>query len=283
MMPLRMLDRRPLYRSLMNPLSPFLSLFRNIRLVFDLTRRDVSGRYRGAIGGKLWAFLTPLLMLAIYSFVFGYIFKSRWTTEETGDVHFSLVLFIGLIFANFLSECLNRGPMLVVSNPNYVKKVVFPLEVLPWIATGSALFHAAISVLVLLLAMLATGTPIAPTALLLPLLFLIFVPMVAGLMWFLAAMGVFFRDLQQFMAVVSTALVFLAPIFYPRTMLPEQARWLMSLNPLTFVVETGRDLILWNHLPDVWAMVAYALASLAVAWLGWITFQLTKRGFADVL
>jgi len=267
----------------MNPVLPYASLVTQGRLVLDLARRDVSGRYRGAIGGHLWAFLTPLLMLAIYSFVFGYIFKSRWTSAETGDINFSIVLFVGLIFANFLSECLNRGPSLVVSNPNYVKKVVFPLEILPWVAAGGALFHAAISVVVLLLAMIVTGTPIATTALLLPLVFVLFVPMAAGFMWFLAAMGVFFRDLQQFVTVVATALVFLAPIFYPRTMLPEQYRWLLSLNPLTFIVEAGRDLVLWNRLPDWQATMGYALAALVVAWLGWATFQLTRRGFADVL
>ncbi|MBD9369585.1 ABC transporter permease [Xanthomonas sp. XNM01] len=276
-------DGRSVARQLLNPFSPYRSLFGYGRLVFDLTRRDISGRYRGAVVGSLWAFLTPLLMLAIYSFVFGYIFQARWTADETRDVPFPIVLFVGLVFANFLSECLNRGPTLVTSNPNYVKKVVFPLEVLPWIGTGSALFHAAISVVALLVAMVATGTPVAPTAVLLPLLFLLFLPMVAGMMWFLAAMGVFFRDLQQFMGVMSTALVFLAPIFYPRTMLPEAYRWSLSLNPLTFIVESARDLVLWNQLP-AWSSVAgYGLASLAVAWFGWMVFQLTRRGFADVL
>ena len=266
-----------------NPFSPWLPLYRHGRLIFDLTRRDVSGRYRGSAGGTLWAFINPLLMLAIYSFVFGHIFKARWATAEMGEVKYPIVLFVGLIFSNFLSECLTRAPTLVVSNTNYVTKVMFPLEVLPWVAAGTALFHAAISVLVLLLAMLATGVPIAPSAVLLPLLFLLFLPMVTGLMWFLAAMGVFLRDLQQVMAVTATALMFLAPVFYPRTMLNEEYRWLMSLNPLTFMVEAGRDLALWNRLPDLWVAGGYALVSLAVAWLGWSVFQFTRRGFADVL
>ncbi|WP_273084391.1 ABC transporter permease [Stenotrophomonas nitritireducens] len=264
-------------------MSPYASLLRNGRLVLDLTRRDISGRYRGALGGVLWAFLTPLLMLAIYSFVFGYIFKSRWTVAEAGDVHFSIVLFAGLIFANFLSECLNRAPSLIVASPNYVKKVVFPLEVLAWVAVGNALFHAAIGVLVLLVAMLVSGTHIAMTVALLPILFILFLPLIAGLVWFLAAMGVFFRDLQQFMAVFSTALVFLAPIFYPRTMLPEQYQWLMLVNPLTFIVESMRGLLFWGQVPGWQPMLGYSLASVAVAWGGWAVFQLTRRGFADVL
>ena len=270
-------------RRLLNPFSPYAILSADGRLIFELTRRDIAGRYRGAIGGSLWAFLTPLFMLAIYSFVFGYIFQSRWTAAESGNVHFSIVLFVGLVFANLLSECLNRAPGLVVSNTNYVKKVVFPLDVLTWVAVGTALFHAAIGVLVLVLAMLATGTPVPWTVVLLPLVFLLFVPMLAGFSWFLAAMGVFFRDLQQIVAVFSTALVFLAPVFYPRTMLPEEYRWLLLLNPLTFVVEAAHDVVLWGQLPDWRLTCVYAAASLAVAWGGWAVFQLTRRGFADVL
>jgi len=268
---------------LLNPLAPYLGLAAHARLTWDLTRRDVAGRYRGAMGGKLWAFLTPLLMLAIYSFVFGYIFQARWTAAETGNISFPIVLFVGLIFSNFFTECLNRAPGLVVSNPNYVKKVVFPLEVLTWVAIGTSLFHACIGVGVLFLAMLVTGTHIPATALLLPLVFVLFVPMVAGFTWFLAAMGVYLRDLLQFVSVLSTALVFLAPIFYPRTMLPEEYRWMLSLNPLSFVVEAGRDLVLWGQLPDWKAALGYLAASLAVAWAGWMSFQLTRRGFADVL
>lgn len=267
----------------LNPLAPWAALFAHGRLIYDLTRRDISGRYRGAAGGTLWAFITPLLMLAVYSFVFGYIFKARWTAEEMGEIAFPIVLFTGLIFANLLSECITRGPTLVVANPNYVKKVVFPLDVLPWMAAGTALFHAAISVLVLLLAMLVTGTPVASTALLLPLLFLLFLPMLVGFMWLLAAFGVFLRDLQQFMGVMASALMFLAPVFYPRTMLDEQYQWTMSLNPLTFVVETGRDLVLWNRLPDPWSTLGFAAISVTIAWLGWNAFQMTRRGFADVL
>lgn len=270
-------------RGILNPASPFLSLFSNARLIYDLVRRDVLGRYRGAFGGILWAFITPLLMLAIYSFVFGYIFQSRWTAAETEEVNFSIVLFVGLIFSNFLSECMNRGPSLVTSNANYVKKVVFPLEILPWVAIGAALFHMVISVVVLMVAMFIVGVAFQWTVVLLPLVFVLFIPIVAGITWFLAAMGVFLRDLQQLVIVVSTALVFLAPIFYPRTMLPEEYRWIMALNPLTFVVEAARDVMLWGRLPEWQGVLAYALVSVAVAWAGWSLFQLMRKGFADVL
>ncbi|KPN19567.1 hypothetical protein AO715_06140 [Xanthomonas sp. Mitacek01] len=268
---------------LLSPLQVWRSAIANRRLILDLTRRDISGRYRGSAGGLFWAFITPLLMLAIYSFVFGYIFNARWTAEEMREVKFPIVLFVGLIFGNLLSECLTRGPGLIVAHPNYVKKVVFPLEILPWVAVGTALFHALISVLVLLLAMLVTGTPIQPTALFLPLVFFAFVPMLLGLTWLLAALGVYLRDLQQFVGIAATALLFLAPVFYPRTMLAEQYRWLLSLNPLTFVVEAARDLVLWGQMPSVTSVAGYLAASMAVAWAGWCVFQVTRRGFADVL
>ena len=267
----------------LHPLGPYVSLLRNARLIWELCKRDVSGRYRGSMGGMFWAFLNPLLMLAIYSFVFGYIFKSRWTAVESGNVNFAIILFIGLIISNFFSECLNRAPVLITSNPNYVKKVIFPLETLSWVTVGTGLFHALISSIVLVVALVATGTPVSLAAVLFPVLLLVFLPMVAGVTWLFSALGVYFRDTQQIMQVLTTSLVFLAPIFYPRSSLPEQYRWLLSLNPLTFVVETARDLILWGRLPDPVDALTYTLASLLVGWLGWLVFNATRKGFADVI
>lgn len=270
-------------RAGLGPFSPFLTLLRHGRLILELTRRDVSGRYRGSIGGLFWSFINPLLMLAIYSFVFGYIFRSRWPLVDGGEVHFSIVLFVGLIISNLFSECLNRAPGLVVSNPNYVKKVIFPLEVLPWVTVASALFHAAISILALLLVMWLSSTPIAWTAVALPFLLMLLVPMALGLTWLLAALGVYFRDTQQVVGILTLALVFLSPIFYARESLPQEYRWLLSLNPLTFVVESARGLVLWGHWPDPAATAGYVGAALCVAWLGFVSFQATRKGFADVL
>jgi lipopolysaccharide transport system permease protein len=267
----------------LHPLAPYISLVRHARLIGELCRRDISGRYRGSLGGKFWSFLNPLLMLAIYSFVFGYIFKSRWTATETGDTHFAVILFIGLIASNFLNECLNRAPVLITSNPNYVKKVIFPLETLAWVAVGTGLFHTLISILALLAALVATGTPISPTAILLPLVLLAFMPLVAGMTWLFSALGVYFRDTQQIMQLLTTCFVFLAPIFYPRNSLPEEYRWLLSLNPLTWVVETSRGLILWGQFPSLEGTLIYVISSLLVAWMGWVAFNATRRGFSDVI
>jgi len=267
----------------LHPLGPYVSLARHARLVWELCKRDVSGRYRGSMGGMFWAFLNPLLMLAIYSFVFGYIFKSRWTAVESGNVNFAIILFIGLIISNFFSECLNRAPVLITANPNYVKKVIFPLETLSWVTVGTGLFHALISTVVLVVALVATGTAVSPAAALFPLLLLVFLPMVAGVTWLFSALGVYFRDTQQIMQVLTTSLVFLAPIFYPRSSLPEQYRWVLSLNPLTFIVESARGLILWGRLPDAVAALTYLAASLLVGWFGWLAFNATRKGFADVI
>lgn len=267
----------------LHPFGPYLSLARHAKLVWELCRRDVSGRYRGSMGGKFWAFLNPLLTLAIYSFVFGYIFKSRWTAAETGDTHFAIILFIGLIASNFFNECLNRAPVLVTSNPNYVKKVIFPLETLAWVTVGTGLFHALISTLALVVALMVTGTHVASTAVLFPLALLVFLPLVAGVTWLFSALGVYFRDTQQIMQVLTTCLVFLAPIFYPRNSLPEEYRWMLSMNPLTWVVETSRGLILWGQLPSLEGTLTYAIASLLVGWIGWLAFNATRKGFADVI
>jgi lipopolysaccharide transport system permease protein len=275
----RPVDARPA----LHPVAPYQSLFRHGRLILELCKRDISGRYRGSMGGVFWSFVIPLLMLAIYSFVFGYIFRSRWQVAGQATTHFTVVLFVGLIISNFFSECANRAPTLVTSNPNYVKKVIFPLETLTWVAVGSALFHAAISTIALLVAMWLTSTPLAWTAVGFPLLLLLFLPMVAGITWLLSAVGVYFRDAQQIVGVMTMALVFLSPIFYSREALPEQYRWMLSINPLTFIVESSRGMILWSQVPTLQSVLAYAAVSLSVAWMGWVAFQTTRKGFADVL
>jgi len=140
-----------------------------------------------------------------------------------------------------------------------------------------------ISTVVLVVALVATGTAVSPAAALFPLLLLVFLPMVAGVTWLFSALGVYFRDTQQIMQVLTTSLVFLAPIFYPRSSLPEQYRWVLSLNPLTFIVESARGLILWGRLPDAVAALTYLAASLLVGWFGWLAFNATRKGFADVI
>ncbi len=259
------------------------SLWRNRDLAAALIQRDVVGRYRGSALGLLWSFFNPAFMLVIYTFVFSVVFKARWNVDSDSKTEFALVLFAGLIMFNLFVECFNRSPNLVLSNPSYVKRVVFPLEVLPWVALGSALFHAVISLLVWLVAYLVLfGSPHL-TALYLPLVMLPLLLLIMGVSWFLSSLGVYLRDVSQVIGVVGTVLMFLSPVFYSGASLPEKYRRMLQLNPLTPVIEQARDVLYWGKAPDFAAFAVYLLASAVIAWLGFAFFQKTRKGFADVI
>lgn len=266
-----------------SPLEMFASAWRNRGLIGQMARREVVGRYRGSVLGIVWSFFNPVLMLAVYTFVFSVVFKARWHAGSDSKTEFAIVLFAGMIMFGIFSECVNRAPSLVLSNPNYVKKVVFPLEIMPWVTLGSALFHALISLAVLLLFALVVNQALPWTAFLLPLVALPLVFLVLGLGWFLGAMGVFLRDVGQTVGLLTTVLMFLSPVFYPATALPEEFRRLLLLNPLAAVIESARDVLLWGRMPDWLALAPHFAASLLVAWLGFAWFQKTRKGFADVL
>jgi lipopolysaccharide transport system permease protein len=273
---------------ILNPTTPHflnlaLSLLRNYPLILQMVRREVIGRYRGSFLGLLWSFVNPVLMLTIYTFVFGFVFKARWGQGDTDKYEFALVLFTGLIVFNLFSECVGRAPGLILANINYVKKVVFPLEILPWVALGSALFHAGISLLVLLLSLAVLGHDFSWSMLWLPLVLLPFLLLIMGLSWLLASIGVFIRDVGQFIGMALTVLMFMSPIFYPLSALPETVRPYLFLNPLTFIVEQIRNVLLWGRQPDWPYLAVYSILAIVVAWFGLFWFEKTRKGFADVL
>ncbi len=259
------------------------SLWRNRNLIHALVEREVVGRYRGSFMGILWSFFNPLLMLTVYTFMFSVVFKARWSGGSESRTEFALILFAGIIVFNVFSECVNRAPGCILNNSNYVKKVLFPLETLPFVALGSALFHSLISIMVWLLAyVLLFGTPHV-TTLLLPLILLPIALFSLGLTWALAALGVYLRDVAQVVGIFTTALMFLSPIFYPVSALPETYRPLMQLNPLTPSIEQARDILFWGRIPDMSTFGLSMLAGLLVAWAGFACFQKIRKGFADVL
>lgn len=260
------------------------SLWRHIGLIGQMTRRDVIGRYKGSVMGLAWSFLNPLLMLVVYTFVFKVIFKARWVAAaDESQVDFAVVLFVGMIVHALFAECVNRAPGLIVSNVNYVKKVVFPLEVLAPVALGSALFHAAVSMLVLVGVVVFTRGEFHAEALWAPILVVPIAITALGLAWFLASLGVFLRDVTQITVVFTIAMQFLSPVFYPLSALPEQYRGFIQINPLTFAIEQTRGAVIWGRSPD-WSLYAvYLLAALAAACAGFWWFQRTRKGFADVL
>lgn len=267
-----------------NPLSMFADIARQRALVAALARRDVLGRYRGSFAGLLWSFFNPLLMLAVYTFVFSVVLKARWgVSGDDSKSTFSLTLFSGLIAFGLFSECVTRSPMLITSNVNYVKKVVFPLEILPVVSLLSAAFHASVGILVWMIFSLMAGRALPVTLLALPLAYLPLAMLVLGLSWLFASLGVFMRDVVQVVGVAVMALMFMTPIFYPVQALPEAYRGIMLINPLTQIVEIIRDLMMSGRLPDPVAWIRITLISYAIAWLGYVWFQKTKKGFADVL
>lgn len=266
-----------------SPMGAVRSLWTNRQLIARMGQREIIGRYKGSAMGLAWSFITPLFMLAIYTFVFSVVFQARWGTSEESKTQFAVVLFAGLIVHTLFSDVINRAPQLVLGNVNYVKKVVFPLEILPVVQLLSATFHALVSVAVLIAAQLVFQGSLPITALLLPVVLLPFLLLTLGLAWCLASLGVFVRDVGQTISLVTSVMLFMSPVFFPVQSLPPALQPWMHLNPLTFVIEQVREVVVWGRLPDWQGLAVYSLASIATAWLGFAWFQKTRKGFADVL
>jgi len=260
------------------------SVWRHRELIVQMTKREVVGRYKGSVMGLSWSFLNPVLMLVVYTFVFSVAFKARWGVGE-GETksQFAVVLFAGLIVHSLFAEVVNRAPGLMLNNLNYVKKVVFPLEILPVISAGVASVYSLISLVVLLTAFAIFNGYMHWTVILAPLVLLPLVILALGLAWMLASFGVFLLDIGQTISIVTTLMMFLAPVFYPITALPEKFRPFIMANPLSFIIEQSREVLIWGHLPNWIGLGLYTVVAIAVAWAGYAWFQKTRKGFADVL
>ncbi|RWA68563.1 MAG: ABC transporter permease [Mesorhizobium sp.] len=263
----------------------FISLF---PLISSLIRREIAGRYRGSLLGLLWSLLNPLFMLAVYTFVFGFVMKSRWQMPDQQNVQhstgeFAVILFCGLIVFQFFAEVVSLAPGLVVANASYVKKIVFPIQILPVVSAGAALFHAGVSLMVLLVFAYVVFGHIPVTVVLAPVVFVPLTITVLGIAWILASIGVFFRDMGQIVAPLVTATLFLSPVFFQRTSLPIWLQPWLSLNPLAVPVESFRNVVIFGVQPDWTSLGYYAVVAIVVALFGFQFFQKTRRGFADVL
>jgi lipopolysaccharide transport system permease protein len=266
-----------------SPAEMISSLWRNKGLIRNLVYREIVGRYKGSMLGIFWSLVTPIFMLVVYTFVFSVVFKARWNSGSDSKTEFAMVLFAGLLVFNLFAECINRAPGLVLANVNYVKKVVFPLEILPWVAMGGALFHFAVSFGVWLVAyFFLVGIP-HWTIILSPLVMAPFVLLVMGLSWALASLGVYLRDVGQIIGIVVQVLMFMTPIFYPASALPEKFQTVIFFNPLTPPIEMMRQVMYWGQIPNLWYFLIGFMISGSVAILGFYLFQKTRKGFADVL
>jgi lipopolysaccharide transport system permease protein len=269
----------------LNPFSTLRGIWKGRDLLSQLVRRNIEGRYKGTMMGLIWMVVTPLVMLAVYTFVFGVVFKARWGVVGLGDSKavFALVMFCGMAVFNIFSESVNGAVGIVSGNPNYVKKVVFPLELLPVSSVLSACFFGLVWIGILLLGIVLFLHKLYFAAVCLPLIFIPLVLSSCGIAWFVASLGVFVRDLTHVMGIILLVLYFMTPIFYSLEMVPEKARALLLLNPLTSIVESARQVLMYGQWPDWRVLGIVTLFSMAIFQLGYFWFMKTKRGFADVL
>jgi len=265
-----------------NPLTVVVDLWRYKEIIVQFIQREVSARYRGSYLGFLWSFLNPLLMLLIYTFVFGLIFNARWGGTNS-KVEVALILFTGITTFNLFAEVVMRAPTLIISNVNYVKKVVFPLQILPVVALGSSLVHFVISLFILSVGMVLIMGVIHWTIIFIPIVLLPIILFALGLGWFLASLGVFLRDIGHIVGVGVQALMFMSPIFYPVSSIPASMQMFFMANPISYVVEDMRNVIIWGKLPNFeWLFIGTIIGGLAAV-MGYAWFQKTRGGFADVL
>jgi lipopolysaccharide transport system permease protein len=268
---------------LSSPLAFLESFYKNWSLIRPLLIREILGRYRGSILGLLWSFFNPILMLLVYTFFFSIVFKARWSGAGDSKAEFAMVLFVGLIIFNLFSECIMRAPTIILTNVNYVKKVTFPLEILPIVNLGAACFHLLISLMVwLLFYLIFFGIPPVTIALF-PLILLPLLMFILGVSWFLASLGVYLRDVSQVTGLVVTALMFISPIFFPLSALPEQYQKILILNPLAQEIEMMRGALILGNAPSWPNLFLFLVIGSLVAFLGFAWFQKTRKGFADVM
>lgn len=261
----------------------FTNGWRHRGLILQLSKREVVGRYKGSTLGLLWSFVNPLILLLVYTFVFSVVFKARWGDDHASHTQFAIVLFAGMIVFNVFAECVTRAPVLILNNVNLVKKVVFPLEILPIVALASALFHGGVSLLVLLLAELVLNRCVPWTIIVVPAIVAPLAIMSLGVTYLLSSLGVFFRDVAQTTSLLVTMLMFLSPIFYPISAIPESFRGIISINPLAVPIEQMRQVVVLGVLPNLDVLCLYWAASLILLALCFAWFQKSRRAFADVL
>jgi len=262
---------------------PLTMLWSQRRLIWQLAKRDVASRYRGQVFGILWSLFNPLFLLAVYTFVFSAVFKMRWGPNTDSKTQFAIFVFAGMVVHGFFAECAGKAPGLILANANYVKRVVFPLEVLVWVVVLASLFHAVVSLFVLLAFILLETGRLPWTALFAPLVFLPLVILTAGIAWFLASIGVFLRDVGQTIGLITTLLLFLSPVFYPITAVPAEYQPFIYINFLTFIIEQLRAVVVLGKAPDWYGLAVYVCVAMVIAWLGLEWFRRSRRGFADVL
>lgn len=282
---------QPIVR-LLNPVVLARSLWTSRELIRQFTIRMVRSQHQGTMLGVVWDVLTPVFILVVYTFIFSTVLKVKWDNLPGGSpaeggaewAQFAVTMFCGMIVFGIFADCATAAPTMIVSRPNYVKKVVFPLEVFPIATLGAALFSALVSTVILIVAAGVAFGMVSKTAWLFPLVLVPTILLTLGVSWFLASLGVFLRDTNQFVNLfVQRLLFFVTPIFYPMDRVPEQFLPILRANPFATLVVEGRKTLLWGQYPDFLALGILTIISLVVCQLGYAWFMKSRRGFGDVI
>lgn len=258
------------------------AIYGNRDLLRSLVKREIEAKYRSTNLGFLWVIIYPLMMLGVYTFVFGSVFGVRWAGQGT-LTDFVPMLYCGLIVHAIFAETVGKAPLLIINNPNYVKKVIFPLELLPVGSLLTALFNASVSIVLVLLMVLLSNYSISWTILFMPLVLLPLLLCTIGFAWLIAALGVFFRDIEQFIGVLMSMLLFLSPVFYSSSSAPQAAQALFMFNPLSYPIEEMRNVLLLGKMLQWNSWFLNALLAFGIAWFGLWVFERTRPAFADVI
>jgi len=253
------------------------------RLIRQFTSRDINNQYRGSIAGLGWAFLTPLLMLGAYYFAFRIAFNTRWPSDDDSDINFALQIYAGLVIYNLFADSLRRAPRAISGHVNFVKKVVFPIEILPWSIVLSSLFHTMTGLLTLIVITVLDQRSISISLISLPIVVGSMLPLMLGLTWLISSLGVYIRDMSQITSLITRVMLFLSPVFFPLKILPTDLQHWLHVNPIAAVIEQTRIVIIDGRWPD-WEVVAISwLTAIIIACLGAYWFNYVRKGFADVL
>lgn len=271
---------------LANPIFAIKSILKHRDLIKQIVKRNVQLRYRGSVLGLIWMVSTPILMIMVYTFVFSVVFKARWGTgtgAEESKIAFALILFCGLAVYNIFVESINTATSVIISNPNLVKKVVFPLEILPLTSLLTSLFFGIVWFVILIISICVLMQKICFTAICLPFVLFPLILFSCGVSWFVSSLATFLRDLPHAITLAMQVLMFLTPIFYSMDMIPEPYKTILKLNPLTYVIENARKVMIYNQWPDWYVLGISMIVAVVVFQLGYMWFMKTKKGFADVL
>lgn len=259
------------------------TIIKNRYLLGQLTKKDIELKYKDSVLGMLWSVIVPILMIVIYTFVFSVVFRPQWISDTGSKFEFSLIMYCGLVAFNMLSDVMARSSGLIAANANYVKKVIFPLELLSVVITLTALFNSFISLIVLVIAKFILTHTVSVT---LPLVVVVYIPLViftVGVSLMLSAMSVYLKDIASVISVVITVLMYVSPVFFSLESVPESYRIICEINPMTYMIENFRNVVLYGTMPNWLYLVISFVIAIVMAWLGGTIFRRAKEGFADVL